>query len=441
MDSNRKNTLEQIFNAGLEAVDPEKAIHNHMTRDGDQLVVEGRTVDLGSFEKVFLFGAGKGTAPMAKALEDILGDQLAGAWIIVKYDHGVPLKKTQIFEAGHPIPDEAGIKGTSVLLEKLEACTEKDLVLCAFSGGGSALLPAPDFPVDLHAKQKTTQLLLECGATINEINALRKHLSKIKGGRLAEAAYPATCISLILSDVVGDPLDVIASGPTVPDTSTYAECIEIIERYGIVDRLPKAVLDVLNEGVSGNRPETPKRDNPAFETTHNVIVGNNRSALLAAERKAKELGYSTLVLTSCIEGEAKEVAQVMAAIGKEIMTSKIPIASPACVLAGGEPTVTLEGKGKGGRNQEMALAAALALDGIDGISILSAGTDGTDGPTDAAGAFADGTTCELARSKGLSPRSYLSSNDAYNFFDALGDLLITGPTRTNVMDLICLIVN
>jgi hydroxypyruvate reductase len=378
---------------------------------------------------------------MAKALEDILGNHLSEGKIIVKYGHGMTLKKTKIAEAGHPIPDEGGLKATEKLLEHLQKCKEDDLVLCAFSGGGSALLPAPVPPIDLHQKQETTHLLLECGATINEINAIRKHLSRSKGGGLAKAAYPATLVSLILSDVIGDPLDVIASGPTVPDASTYGDCLEIIERYKLKDRIPKPVWERLEQGAKGSLPETPQSGDSVFEHIENIIVGNNRAALLAARDRAVLLGYNTLVLSSQIQGEAREVAEVFAAIGKEIRESHLPISPPACILAGGETTVTLRGQGKGGRNQELALAAAIALDGWHGIGLLSAGTDGTDGPTDAAGAYVDGFTCARANELGLDPHAYLDNNDSYTFFEKLGTLLKTGPTRTNVMDMICLLVD
>ncbi|UCG14702.1 MAG: glycerate kinase [Deltaproteobacteria bacterium] len=441
MERTRRKILEEIFRAGVEAVDPEKAVRNSVKREGEQLIVGNQTYELSRFNRVFVIGVGEGTAPMAKALEDVLGDRLTEGRIVVKYGHGMPLLKTKVLEAGHPVPDKAGLRATESLVELAQGCTESDLVLFALSGGGSALLPAPDPPVDLEAKQQTTRLLLECGATIKEINAVRKHLSRVKGGRLARAAFPAHCVSLILSDVVGDELDVIASGPTVPDPSTFEDCFATIQRFGITDRLPQTVLDALTEGARGKRAETPKQDDPIFLTVHNVIVGNNRAALLAAEEKAREFGYATLVLTSWLQGEAREVAQALVAIGKEIVTSNHPLPPPACILAGGETTVTIRGNGRGGRNQELALAGVLALDGWERVALLSAGTDGGDGPTDAAGAFADGATYGRARTIGLDPHVFLAENDSYTFFDALGELLRTGPTRTNVMDLICILVD
>ncbi len=440
MDEKTRKTLKEIFMAGLKAVDPEEAVKRHVSMVDDRLKVGERLYPLDSYERIIVTGFGKGTAPMAKALEDILGDLLTDGWITVKYGHGVPLKKIRVMEAGHPVPDEAGLQATRFILEQLEDCTEKDLVLCAFSGGGSALSPAPRSPLELSEKQETTRLLLECGATIFELNSMRKHLSVCKGGQLARIANPATVVSLFLSDVVGDPLDVIASGPTVPDPSTFSDCLEIVKHYGLSTKLPVRVLKLLKDGVAGLIEETPKPGDSIFEKVQNLVIGSNRAALVASSLKAGELGYKTLILSSFIQGEAREVAQVLSAIGKEAAASGEPISPPACILAGGETTVSIRGAGKGGRNQELALAAAISLQGWPKVALLSAGTDGSDGPTNAAGAFADGNTREEALQKGISPEGHLADNDSYHFFEALGDLLITGPTRTNVMDMICLLI-
>jgi glycerate 2-kinase len=440
MIEDRRKAMEEILRAGLDAVDPEQAVQRYVRREGETLFVGEDSYSLDRFRRVIFAGAGKGSAPMAKALEDILGDRLSDGLIIVKYGYGMPLKKTSVVEAGHPIPDEAGMKAAGKLLSRLRECTEEDLVIFAFSGGGSALLPAPIPPFTLDEKQACTRLLLECGAAIDEINAIRKHLSRTKGGQLAKEAYPATMISLLLSDVVGDRLDVIASGPTVPDGSTYGDCLGIVERYDLADRLPKGVMEHFRAGIAGFVPETPKQGDPVFLQVQNLIVGNNRECLLAAQDKASSLGYHALVLSSQIEGEAREVARVLAAIAKEIHQVGVPITPPACILAGGETTVTIHGKGKGGRNQELALACAMAIDGREGISLFSAGTDGTDGPTDAAGAMADGATCRRAREADLDPHAFLLANDSYSFFESVGDLIKTGPTRTNVMDMICMLV-
>jgi len=440
MTETHKEILVRILKAGLDAVDPEAAVRNRVYREGSKLVAGDQDYDLNRYERVLLIGAGKGTAPMAKAVEQILGDHLTSGWIIVKYGYGMPLDKTHTREAGHPIPDEAGIEAAESLLHMVGECGEDDLIICAFSGGGSALLPAPCPPLSLDEKQQTTRLLLESGATIDEINAIRKHLSRSKGGWLAKTAYPATLVSLLLSDVIGDRLDVIASGPTVPDATTFGDCISIVEKYQLAEKLPGTVMTLFQDGAAGLIPETPKKGDEVFSKVQNLIVGNNRNALLAAQKQAISLGYNTMILSSQIEGEAREVAQVFASIGKEISQSGLPVAPPACILAGGEPTVTIRGQGKGGRNQELALACAIAIDGWDRIALLSAGTDGTDGPTDAAGAIVSGVTCQEARHKGLDPYAYLVSNDSYSFFESLGDLVKTGPTRTNVMDIICMVV-
>ena len=316
----------------------------------------------------------------------------------------------------------------------MEGRGPRELVICLISGGGSALSPAPVEGIALAEKQEVTRQLLACGATIHEINALRKHISQIKGGQLARLASPATLITLVLSDVVGDSLDVIASGPTVPDTSTFTDCLEILRKYRLFDTVPMAIRRHLEAGVSGAIPETPKPGDAVFSRTQTVIIGRNLQALEAASRQATALGYRPLILSSAIEGETREVARVHAGIAKEVLASGHPITAPACILSGGETTVTLRGQGKGGRNQEFALALALDINDIPGIAALSGGTDGTDGPTDAAGAVVDWTTCTRAEQHGLHPREALEHNDAYPFFERLGDLLITGPTQTNVMD-------
>jgi len=441
MNREAEDLLRRIFQAGLRAVEPRRAVTSHVSRQEERLKAGNRTYDLKTFDRVFLTGAGKGGAPMARAVEELLGDRLTEGRIVVPYGHGAALEKTRVYEAGHPVPDEAGWRAAREILQWLGQAGEKDLVICALSGGGSALLPAPAPPVTLEQKQATTRALLECGATIHEINALRKHLSLIKGGGLARAAWPATVLSLILSDVAGDSPEVVASGPAAPDGSRFRDCLEIVRRYELGDRLPPQVVDRLRRGAEGSIPETPEPDDPVFQRVQNVVVGNNRMALLAARDEAASLGLATLVLSSTIQGEAREVARVLAAVGRETVASGLPLAPPACILAGGETTVTLRGPGKGGRNQELALGAALELDGCQGVALLSAGTDGTDGPTDAAGAMVDGSTCARAREKGLDPRDFLQRNDAYSFFRQTGGLLKTGPTFTNVMDVILVLAS
>jgi len=429
-----------IFEAGLQAADPMEAIHRHVKRRGDQLQVGEKTYDLSAYEKIYVIGGGKAGASMARAIEGLLKDRITAGFINVKYGHLADLEIVRLNEAGHPVPDEAGVRGAEKIVALADQAGEKDLVICLLSGGGSALLPLPIQGVTLEEKQAVTRLLLACGATINEINALRKHISRIKGGQLARIAMPATLVNLILSDVIGDPLDVIASGPTVPDESTFQDCWHILEKYQLTDRIPASILNHIRAGVSGQVPETPKPGDPAFAKTQNLIVGSNILAVKAAAQKAKALGYHTLILSSFIEGETREVAKVHAAIAKEILSSGHPIPRPACVISGGETTVTLKGKGLGGRNQEFVLAAALDIDNLKEVIVLSLGTDGTDGPTDAAGAIADGLTVKRAKALGLDPFKYLQENDAYHFFQPLQDLIITGPTHTNVMDLRIILV-
>jgi hydroxypyruvate reductase len=424
-----------IFRAGLRAVEPEAAVRRHVRREGDLLSVADRRYDLRAFENIFVVGAGKAACPMAAALEEIIPDRLEGGHINVKYGHRTALKKIQVQEAGHPIPDQKGLEGTKRILDLLQQVDQKDLVICVISGGGSALLPMPSADVTLPDKQATTRLLLACGANINEMNAVRKHLSQVKGGQLARAAHPATLITLILSDVIGDPLDVIASGPTVPDQSTFHEVQMILDKYGIHDELPGSIQRHVVKGLAGETPETPKAGEMIFAKAQNLIVAGNRQAIEAAKAEAERLGYHALILSSLIEGETREVARVHAAIAKEIRASGQPISPPACVISGGETTVTLRGPGLGGRNLEFVLAATMDIAELKDTVILSAGTDGTDGPTDAAGALGDGATVGRASALNLNPQAFLANNDSYHFFAKLNDLLITGPTNTNVMDL------
>jgi glycerate 2-kinase len=439
MKDNVKDICLTIFRAGLEAADPYEAIKRILRLSGQELLVGEHSYCLDDFKRIVVVGAGKGSAPMAQAVEEILGGRLEGGVLVVKYGYTAPLKKVKLIEGGHPIPDEAGQHGAEELLKIVNGLGEDDLVLCLISGGGSALLPAPVEGVGLSEKQETTKILLESGASINEINAVRKHLSRIKGGWLAKAVAPATMITLILSDVIGDDLDVIASGPTVGDRSTFNDCLSVIEKYELNDQIPSAVITYLRKGAAGTAQETPKPDDPVFRTGLNLIVGSNMQCLEAAERKAKEMGYQTLILSSLVEGETREVAKVHGAILKEIIRTGKPLAPPSCIITGGETTVTIRGKGKGGRNQEFALACGMEIAGWEGAAVFSAGTDGTDGPTDAAGAFADWRMVERAQQLGLDPRAALRENDAYPFFEQLGDLIITGPTNTNVMDIRILI--
>jgi hydroxypyruvate reductase len=430
-----RNHAHQIFRSALNAVEPKTAIRTCVRRQGDHLTLGERTFDLSSFERVFVIGAGKAGAPMAAALEEILDTHLTDGVIIVKYHHLEPLRRIRLIEAGHPIPDAASVDATKQVLKLAREAGEKDLVLCLISGGGSALLSLPVSGITLEEKQETTERLLKSGASINEINAVRKHVSDVKGGQLAQQVYPATLVTLILSDVIGDPLDVIASGPTVPDSSTFVDVDRIISNFHLGELLPESIIRHIARGRNGEIPETPKPGDVHFSKTVNIVVGSNRQAVEAAQRCAESFGYHTLVLSTFIEGETREIAKVHAAIAREILTSGRPIRRPACLISGGETTVTVHGEGKGGRNQEFVLASAIAIQGVEPVVIFSAGTDGTDGPTDAAGAICDGRTISRAKALGLDSRAHLYDNNAYPYFAKLNDLVLTGPTNTNVMDL------
>jgi glycerate 2-kinase len=430
----RKNA-EAIFQAGVEAVNPILAVKKHVVLQDDRLTVGDQVYNLAEYDGIYVIGTGKASAAMSQAVEELLGERLKGGVVNVKYGHSFPLNKIKVNEAGHPVPDEAGFHGTEEIIQLLKKTEKNDLVLFLISGGGSALLPYPAEGVTLEEKQQVTRCLLEVGACIHEINAVRKHLSRVKGGRLAKLAHPSTLISLVLSDVIGDDLDTIASGPTVPDSSTFDDCLKIIEKYQMGEKIPVSVVELLEKGARGEAEETPKAGDPAFQRTQNLVIASNILAVQAAKRKAEELGYSSLILSTFVEGETKEVARVHAAVAKEILQTGNPVPRPACVISGGETTVTIRGKGLGGRNQEFVLAAAIDINGLENVVILSGGTDGTDGPTDAAGAIADGMTKNRALEKGMNAEQYLRENNSYNFFEPLGDLLITGPTHTNVMDL------
>ncbi|MGD8833911.1 MAG: glycerate kinase [Desulfobacteraceae bacterium] len=438
--SQLRQDAETIFHAALKAVSPSNAMRRYCSRRNDRLLIGDRSFEIGAYRNIWIVGAGKATAAMAQVMEDLLGENIDGGLISVKYDHTAPLQAIDTIEAGHPIPDAPGQSAASKILALAQKAGKNDLVIVLLSGGGSSLLPLPIQGITLEEKQETSNILIGCGATIHEINAIRKHISAIKGGRLAQAAYPATVATLILSDVVGDDLDVIASGPTVPDSSTFRQCEEIIQRYDLSHRLPRSVVTHISNGAAGIIAETPKPTDDLRHHLHHQIVGSNTDAIAAAAAKAKALGYHTLILSSRMEGETRTVAQVHGAIAREILASRHPLPSPACLLSGGETTVTLRGDGVGGRNQEFALAAALDIRNRELIVVLSGGTDGTDGPTDAAGAISDHTTIERGKKAGLDYRQHLENNDAYPFFKELKDLLITGPTQTNVMDLHIILV-
>jgi glycerate 2-kinase len=423
----RKQAL-RIFQAAVKAVDPTAAILRHVKIRGSMLIAGGKRYRVGAFENIYVIGAGKAGAQMARAIEKLLGAKITAGLVNVKYGHIARLRRIELNECGHPVPDRPGEQGAARIAEIAERAGPRDLVICLISGGASALLPLPAPRITLADKQEATRLLLDCGADIREINCIRKHISRVKGGQLARLAFPATVLTLILSAVIGDDLDVIGSGPTVPDRTTFADARAIFEKYAIWARTPASV----RERLSNETPETPKPGDPIFAKVQNLIVGSNRLAVDAAAKEARARGFRTMVLSTFIEGEAREIARVHAAVAKEIRAAHRPLRPPACVISGGETTVTIRGTGLGGRNQEFALAAALEISGLEDVVILSAGTDGSDGPTDAAGAIADGTTLERSS---LDAASFLADNDSYRFFDPLGDLIKTGPTGTNVADI------
>lgn len=435
----------QCFMASLNPVNPYEAVKRFVKIEGSRLIAgseERPAIELNpnEFSRIFVVGGGKATAPMARAMEDILGDRISKGVIVVKYGFTDKLSYTEIIEADHPLPDRNGVSGTKKILELIEGAEEGDLVFSLISGGGSALLPQPAGDILLAEKQAMTQKLLKCGASIDEINCIRKHISSTKGGQMARAAFPATTINLMLSDVVGDKMDVIASGPFVPDMSSYRDAWAIIEKYRL-DDIPQSIMHHLRDGLEGNLKDTPKEGDPVFDKVYNIIIGSNILALEAAEKEARKLGYKTSILSSMIEGETGVVAGVHTAIAREIIKTGRPLSPPCCIISGGETTVTIRGKGMGGRNQEFCLASAIDISDMpERVVMLSGGTDGNDGPTDAAGGVVDPLSVKRGLAEGIKAAEYLANNDSYNFLKQTGDLLITGPTNTNVMDVRIMLV-
>lgn len=434
----------ELVRAALAAVDPDAAVRRALTLDGSTLHVTGleEGIDLDCVQRLVVVGAGKASLPMVRATEAVLGDRISDGLVITKYDHlEDPLPRRVIMaEASHPLPDEHGVRNTARLVRRLDGLCERDLVICLISGGGSALMTLPVTGVELSHLEQLNGLLLAAGAPIEQINAVRKHVSRVKGGQLAEMAAPARVLSLILSDVVGNPLDVIASGPTAPDSTSFSDALEVLRRHDLLQRAPRPVVEHLRAGAAGTLPDTPGAEREAiWSRVHNCIIGSNEQAAEAAACRAEELGLRSLVLSTFVQGEAREVARVHAAMLKELALRGGPLPRPACLIAGGETTVTIRGDGKGGRNQELALAAALDLAGLPDVLLVALATDGGDGPTDAGGAIVDGTTVARGAAAGLSARDHLERNDAYPYFAALGDLLVLGPTGTNVNDLTLLL--
>ncbi len=428
----------QCLEQAVNAAEPERLIKAKMKVENDQLQVENCTFDLRKFKHVYVVGGGKAGGKMAQAIEELLGSHITAGVVNIPYSTNQKTKVIELNKASHPVPDEAGVFGTFRVMALAEQAKEDDLVICLISGGGSSLMPLPREGISLEDKQVLTNALLKSGAKITEINAVRKHLSAFKGGWLAKKAYPATLLNLVLSDVMGDPLDSIASGPTVPDTSTFSDAKKILEKYDLWLNIPVSIRKILLEGEKGLLQETPKPNDLVFKKVHNFVIGNNRTASLAAIDFLASKGLNTLLLADLLEGEAKEVGKALAKLASEGFVC-MDTSRSLGVVVGGETTVIVSGKGVGGRNQELALSAALNIKEYEGCVIASFSTDGVDGPTDAAGAIIDGFTLKRARQLGLDPEKFIANNDSNSFFSKLGDLICTGATETNVNDL-CVII-
>jgi hydroxypyruvate reductase len=416
--------IASILSAAIEAVEPGKAVSRFVKLDQNRLVCGDHLYHLDQYERVYLLAFGKAAMPMSAALVEILGNRLTRGWLVPKHESGEHDPRLIIQPGSHPLPDENSLKAGEMLLSAVESFTEKDLVFCLISGGGSALVTAPYAGVTLADMRELTRQLLACGARIDEINTLRRHLDRIKGGGLAKHVSPATLVSLILSDVVNSPLEAIASGATAPDPSTLQDVSEIIKKYDLENKIPDSILNHFDQQI-----ETPKPGDELFARVKNILVGSNELAAQAAAQTACDYGFKTIDLGNAWQGEARDVAKTLV---EKLLTND---QSPVCMIAGGETTVTIRGAGKGGRNQELALAAVPLLADLPDVMLVTLATDGEDGPTNAAGAVVTGETASRAQALGLNPAEYLANNDSYHFFEQLGDLLKPGPTGTNVNDL------
>lgn len=428
-----------ILSSALSAVEPGQAVRDRVTIKDSTLHVVDFSVNLNDVNRVLVVGGGKAASPMVAAVEELLGQRISGGAVNVLHGAKGAPRFVTLQEASHPVPDQRGVNGVKRMMELCSGLDPGDLVLVLISGGGSSLMPLPAEPLTLADIQEVTRLLLNAGATINELNSVRKHLSAFKGGQLARACSPATVVTLILSDVIGDPLDMIASGPTAPDPTTFRQALNVLEKYGLFSQVSEAVRSRLEAGVEGRVPETPKPEDPLFRDVHNYVIGNNLAAANASALKAAELGYSSMVLSTFIEGEAREVGKVVAGLAKGVSRDGVPVAPPLALILGGETTVKVTGRGTGGRNQELALAASESINETRCV-IAALGTDGIDGPTDSAGAIVDQETRGRAREIGLNAEATLKNNDSYSYFTELGDHLVTGPTGTNVNDLVLILV-
>jgi glycerate-2-kinase len=436
-----RKMLLNVLNVVLDSVNPINLVKNNVKVIDNRLVVQDFVLDLSGFRKILVVGAGKAVGGMAYGLECVLGNKISDGLVIVPRGSKIPpLKRVKVFEASHPIPDHSSVSGAKMILELLKSLNENDLVIVLISGGGSALMSLPVNGITLEDKSMVIKSLMLRGANIVELNTVRKHLSQVKGGQLVRHVYPATVVSLIISDVVGNPIDVIASGPTAPDSTTFDDAINILKRYALWESISERVKDFLIRGVKGEVSETPKSDDPIFKRVHNIIIADNSFACRVAVRELERLGINAVYLSSSVEGEARYVGSVIGDIIKGIIRGETNFNKPIGIVIGGETTVTVRGSGIGGRNQELCLSAAFRIRGLRNVIIASIGTDGIDGMTDAAGAIVDGSTIDRGIAKGLDPFKYLENNDSYSFFKALDDLIITGPTGTNVNDILISII-
>lgn len=430
-DCEGRHLLIDAYEAALGAVEPQRIIKSQLTLNNNILVVHGHSLELKRFKNIFVIGAGKASGSMAEALEDLLGERISRG--IVNVPHGLEHKTGRIIinHAGHPVPDEPGVYGARAMAELAGQAGVEDLLICLISGGGSSLMPLPRGEISLQDKRIITSAMLRSGAKIGEVNTVRKHISAIKGGWLAQKAFPATVLNLVLSDVPGDPLDFIASGPTVADSTTFADAAGILHRFDLFNSAPPAVKEVISLGLAGKIEDTPKAGDPFFSQVINCVIGNNHMAVQACAARLEDAGLQTILLPKTIDGDADETGLKLAELAVKTAYSSKRFA----IIAGGENTVKLRGSGRGGRNQQMALAAAESISGIDGLVFAALSTDGIDGPTDASGALVDGNTCSRAIQAGLNLKDFSEQNDSYAFFHNLNDLVFTGYTGTNVNDL------
>ena len=426
--------LKALIQSSLEAADSGKAMEQSIVLRGHRLCVSTVRYDLSQYRRVVCVGAGKASAHMAQTLERILGGYLEAGMVIVKNGYGTQTQKVHVVEASHPLPDARGVRATKQILKIVRSLTKRDLLIVLLSGGASSLLCAPAPGLSLRDKRKTTNMLLRCGAHIQELNTVRKHLSAVKGGQLAQATSAKT-LTLIMSDVLEDDLATIGSGPTVPDPTTFQEAKTILQHYEIWGNLPESIRKHLEQGIRGRIPETWKSKRRHLLHHHSIILANNRTAIDGMAKEAKRLGLRLCILDSPLQGQAKDLGTILGAITKDIREFGNPVRPPACLITGGEPTVTVTGSGKGGRAQECVLAAAQELAGLSNVVVAGFGTDGTDGPTDVAGAMVDGKTIQRAKKHGISIENILERHDSYTFFNQVGGHIITGPTHTNVNDI------